>query len=102
MREKHHTLVQQATALGIPIDIEAGQVRRTDPTGPPTRAPSRTLREDSAAAAEARAYAGELIAFAIKFKAHQESGAREDREIQKGIFIHLERLASLGAASSKS
>jgi hypothetical protein len=96
--KKHRSLVARATALGIPTDIEPGDDPATGPDGSAhTARRSRALRDDSAAAAEARAYAEELIAFAIRFKAHQDNGAPEDEEIQKGIYTHLERLATLGS-----
>ena len=88
IRGKFITLAAEAASLGIPTGTA------DNPSITSTRS-ERDLHGDSASATEARAYAAELIAFAVEMKAAQETGQPLPEEIEKGIFIHLGRLAAL-------
>lgn len=91
LREEHRQLVKQALALGLTPDT-ADEATKT------SRSNAKQLRE-AQQAADARAFAAEVIAFARDMKAAQESGdTNTQREIQKRTIVLMDRLLSLDKA----
>ena len=94
-RDTHESLVREARALGLDPAAPAGE---NDASAPTKLARGGGADRD----AEAKAFAAELIAFAVEMEAMEKSGKQPDEGMQKRILDMIERMGRLDVSQIKT